>query len=317
MTPLTQIHADGRVAERYGLEEAIFLHALMFWYRTNRGNNQNFHDGRWWTYNSVKAFEEIFPWWTAGQIRRVIARCREKGAMLTGSFAEDRRDRTAWYTPSDELLMLYGENVNCICTNQQMQSQEPASSDAEIDKCNIRNTWGNHGETDMTPYSPPPGDGVPAESKEGDPIEAQRSGFDGERRHSAANELSPQGEARDAQLVPTKDKPSSRPRRSRQKKSVPTHAPERFEQFWQAYPGGGSRLKAVEEWDKLAASPELLTEMARALKHQKASRMWQDGVGIPHAFRWLRDRRWTDKLPETPAPRDNSGGWAYDPEVSS
>ncbi len=286
MTPLTQIHADGRVAERYGLEEAIFLHALMFWYRTNRGNNQNFHDGRWWTYNSVKAFEEIFPWWTAGQIRRVIARCKEKGAMLTGSFAEDRRDRTAWYTPSDELLMLYGENVNCICTNQQMQEQEPASSDAEIDKCNIRNTWGNHGETDMTPYSPPSGDGVPAWSEpEGKPA--------------------------------PEDKPSSRPHRSRQRKSVPTHAPERFEQFWQAYPGGGSRLKAVEEWDKLAASPELLTEMARALKHQKASRMWQDGVGIPHAFRWLRDRRWTDKLPETPAPRDDSGGWAYDPEVST
>ena len=286
MTPLTQIHADGRVAERYGLEEAIFLHALMFWYRTNRGNNQNFHDGRWWTYNSVKAFEEIFPWWTAGQIRRVIARCKEKGAMLTGSFAEDRRDRTAWYTPSNELLMLYGENANCICTNQQMQEQEPASSDAEIDKCNIRNTWGNHGETNMTPCSPPPGEAAPAGSEpEGKPA--------------------------------PEDKPSSRPRRSRQKKSIPTHAPERFEQFWQAYPGGGSRLKAVEEWDKLAASPELLTEMARALKHQKASRMWQDGVGIPHAFRWLRDRRWTDKLPETPAPRDDSGGWAYDPEVST
>ena len=138
----------------------------------------------------------------------------------------------------------------------------------------------------MTPYSPPPGDGVPAGSEpEGKPA--------------------------------PEDKPSSRPRRSRQRKSIPTHAPERFEQFSQAYPGGGSRLKAVEEWDKLAASPELLTEMARALKHQKASRMWQDGVGIPHAFRWLRDRRWTDKLPETPAPRDDSGGWAYDAEVST
>ena len=139
---------------------------------------------------------------------------------------------------------------------------------------------------DLSPYSPPSGDGVPT---------------GGEPEGKPAPE----------------DKPSSRPRRSRQKKSIPTHAPERFEQFWQAYPGGGSRLKAVEEWDKLAASPELLTEMARALKHQKASRMWQDGVGIPHAFRWLRDRRWTDKLPETPAPRDDSGGWAYDPEVST
>ena len=139
---------------------------------------------------------------------------------------------------------------------------------------------------DLSPYSPPPG------------------------------EVTPTGSEPEGKPAP-EDKLSSRPRRSRQKKSIPTHAPERFEQFWQAYPGGGSRLKAVEEWDKLAASPELLTEMARALKHQKASRMWQDGVGIPHAFRWLRDRRWTDKLPETPALRDDSGGWAYDPEVST
>lgn len=168
MTPLTQIHAEGRVAERYGLEEAIFLHALMFWYRTNRGNGQNFHGGRWWTYNSVKAFEEVFPWWTAGQIRRIIARCREKEAMLTGSFSQDRRDRTAWYTPSDELLELYGENVNCICTNQQMQPPDSAGSCAESGKCNIRNTWGNHGETDIPPYSPPEGDSAPADSDSGD-----------------------------------------------------------------------------------------------------------------------------------------------------
>ena len=60
---------------------------------------------------------------------------------------------------------------------------------------------------DITPYSPPAGDGVSAEPKEGGPIEAQHSGFDGERRHSAANELSPQGKTRDAQLVPAKDKP--------------------------------------------------------------------------------------------------------------
>lgn len=136
----------------------------------------------------------------------------------------------------------------------------------------------------MTPCSPPPGEVAPAGSEpEGKPA--------------------------------TEDKPAPKARRSRQKKSVPAHAPERFEQFWQAYPGGGSRLKAVEEWDKLAAPPDLLTEMARALKRQKASRMWQEGIGIPHAFRWLRDRRWTDKLPEAPAPRDDSGGWAHDPEV--
>ncbi len=111
--------------------------------------------------------------------------------------------------------------------------------------------------------------------------------------------------------APAADKP--KPRRTRQKKSVPTHAPERFEQFWEIYPGGGSRLKAVEAWDALAPDDALIDTMAAALKRQMATRMWQDGVGIPHACRWLSNRRWTDKLPEPTRPRD-TGGWADDPQ---
>lgn len=270
MTPLVHINAEAHVAAAYGLEEAIFLHSLMFWYRTNRGNGQNFHDGRWWTYNSVKAFEGIFPWWTGAQIRRIIARCREKGAVLAGNYNRDQRDRTAWYTPSDELLELYGERVNCICQNEQMEVPESTDS---FDETSRPLPCSNHVETYSTPCSPPAGDSVPA------------------------------------------DKP--KPKRSRRKKSVPDHAPKRFEQFWAFYPSpSGSRLKAVEAWDALAPSDELIDEMARALKRQKESQQWRDGIGIPHACRWLRDQRWTDKLPDPPRPQ-SSGGWADDPEVSA
>ena len=83
-TALNQVSGYAHVAAVYGLEEAIFLHSIMFWYRTNRGNDQNFHDGRWWTYNSVKAFEDIFPWWNKGQIRRIIDRCRQEWAQRVG-----------------------------------------------------------------------------------------------------------------------------------------------------------------------------------------------------------------------------------------
>lgn len=110
-------------------------------------------------------------------------------------------------------------------------------------------------------------------------------------------------------------KPKPKKRKPRQGKSTPEHAPERFEQFWEFYPGGGSRLKAVAAWDALAPSDELIDEMARALKRQKASRQWQEGVGIPHASTWLNQRRWTDKLPEEPRPQGTSSGWADDPEV--
>lgn len=114
---------------------------------------------------------------------------------------------------------------------------------------------------------------------------------------------------------PPEDKSKAKPRRTRQKKSVPTHAPERFELFWAAYPVGGSRLKAVEAWDALAPSEELMDEMSRALKRQMRSRQWRDGIGIPHACRWLRDQRWTDKLPEERPGPGGGSGWADDPEV--
>lgn len=105
-----------------------------------------------------------------------------------------------------------------------------------------------------------------------------------------------------------------RPKRTRRQKSVPDHSPERFEQFWAAYPGGGSRLKAASAWDALKPGDALIDEMARALKRQMASRQWREGVGIPHASTWLNQRRWTDKLPETPRTAE-PGGWADDPEV--
>lgn len=288
-TALTQISGYAHVAERYGFEEAVFLDAIVYWYRTNRANNRNFRDGRWWTYNSIKAFEEIFPWWSSKQIRRIANSCREQGALIAGEFNEDRRDRSLWYTPGDELLALYGlaETGKCTCPNGQMQMPKRASEDAQMGKCIIRNTCNNHVDTYMIPpIVPPEGDG-------------------------AASDIEPEDKPAPA------DKPASksRTRRTRQKKSVPTHAPERFERFWAIYPGGGSRLEAVEAWDTLAPSDELIDEMARALEAQMRSRQWRDGIGIPHACRWLSNRRWTDKLPEEPQAREASGcSWSDAPD---
>ena len=86
-----------------------------------------------------------------------------------------------------------------------------------------------------------------------------------------------------------------KPKRKRRGKSVPDHNPERFERFWAAYPRDENRARAVEEWDKLAADDALMDEIALGLKHALQSEDWRSGIGIPHAFRWLRDRRWTER----------------------
>ena len=91
-------------------------------------------------------------------------------------------------------------------------------------------------------------------------------------------------------------KPPIAPQRGRRVKSVPKHEPEMFERFWSAYPRGEDRQGAVKEWDKLKPDMALMRTMSNALKTQAASDAWQRGIGIPYAVRWLRNRRWEDKI---------------------
>lgn len=117
---------------------------------------------------------------------------------------------------------------------------------------------------------------------------------------------------------PPKGDRTDKPKRKREPKMVPQYFPERFEQFWQIYPGGGSRARAVAAWDSLKPSDELIDTMALALHRQMKTQQWKEGIGIPHASTWLNQKRWTDKLPppkKTPPTPPDPGGWVKDPEV--
>lgn len=158
---LMRIQGEAHVAEKYGLEEAILLDSIMYWWRENRANGRNYRDGRWWTYNTMHAFAELLPWWSDKQIRRIITSCKDQGAILVGNYNADGRDRTAWYTPSDELLALYGEH--CICPNGQMQVPNRAES---FDQTGTALPCSYHAATDMdSPPSPPEGGGAPADDE--------------------------------------------------------------------------------------------------------------------------------------------------------
>lgn len=118
--------------------------------------------------------------------------------------------------------------------------------------------------------------------------------------------------------VPQGAADSEKPKRSRKPKSVPTWQPEKFEGFWRAYPRDEDRAKAVDQWDKLPLDKDLadryggneeqlLHDMSVGLRRHLESREWREGVGIPYAFRWLRDRRWTEKTKERPAQTEPPG----------
>ena len=96
---------DTDIAALYGVDESIMIANLQFWIRKNEANGKHFHDGRFWTYNSIDAFTKLFPFWTARQIRRILKSLEEKGVIVTGNYNTSAYDRTTWYAFGDSFLL--------------------------------------------------------------------------------------------------------------------------------------------------------------------------------------------------------------------
>lgn len=128
----------------YGVPEAVFIHQLYFWCRVNEKNGRNLHDGRYWSYNSMKALREIFDFWSPSQLETVIKNCRKKGAILTANYCTDPRDRTLSYTITD--------SVKCIYEKSEMSDGDFRNAFPKSQKC-IKGTVGNPtvGNTDILP----------------------------------------------------------------------------------------------------------------------------------------------------------------------
>jgi len=95
---------DTDVAAQYGVDEAILIQNLSFWIMKNEANGKHYHDGRYWTYNSIEAFTKLLPFWTARQIRRILQSLQDKGVIITGNYNTSAYDRTTWYAFSDSYL---------------------------------------------------------------------------------------------------------------------------------------------------------------------------------------------------------------------
>lgn len=122
---------DTDIAIAHGVNEAIFIENVRFWIAKNKANGKHFHDGRYWTYNSIKAYAQLFPYWSVSQVRRIIESLQSKGILLVGNYNENTYDRTQWYA-----------------LNEQIHLSNSANGSAENDKSLI----GTDINTDIKPY---------------------------------------------------------------------------------------------------------------------------------------------------------------------
>ena len=99
------IAANKALARALGLNEALVLQQINYWIEINKKSGKNYHDEKYWTYNSIRAWQEKdFDYMSVDTVKRTFAKLEKAGYLLIGNYNKDPRDKTKWYTINDEKL---------------------------------------------------------------------------------------------------------------------------------------------------------------------------------------------------------------------
>ena len=114
-------------AVQHGIEKAVILYNLRFWLTVNKaaGKEKHYHEGKWWTYNTAKALENLMPFFNRRSISRWLSELERDGVLLSGMFNKVAYDRTKWYTiPSEFSDGAIGQNDQSIGQDGQSNGQD-------------------------------------------------------------------------------------------------------------------------------------------------------------------------------------------------
>ena len=135
------------LACEYGIEEAILIDEFHYQIVRNRANERNFFDGRFWTYNTLKAYSAIFPYLNAGKVKRIINGLIEKGILMKGNYNSNQYDRTNWYAFTDKGLSIvqkcYIEGLKM--TNGRVENDPPIPTNIPTNNTTISFTPSDEG----------------------------------------------------------------------------------------------------------------------------------------------------------------------------
>lgn len=101
---------DTDVASMVGVAAATIAYNIQHWCEKNAANGVHQYEDRSWTYNSVTAFKELFPYLSAKQIRTALDKLESAGLVVSGNFNKQGRDQTKWYSFVPEAV---ANSANC------------------------------------------------------------------------------------------------------------------------------------------------------------------------------------------------------------
>lgn len=132
---------DVDIAKQYGVNAAVLLENIGYWIKQNEANETNFYDGTYWTFNSRRAYRELFPYMSERQINTAFEKLIADGLIITGNYNKLAYDRTLWYalTKKGKCILHFDIMDNVILSNGDMQNVTPIPN-INANKNTIENT---------------------------------------------------------------------------------------------------------------------------------------------------------------------------------
>ena len=119
------------VALEVGINGAIMLNHLHYWVKKNADNEMNYHDGYFWTYNSIAAYKKQFPFWSEKTIYRILRELEVNGYVKTGNYNQSAYDRTKWYALTEKSVKLLKSTIGQEYKNSQDNATETTLTDCQ------------------------------------------------------------------------------------------------------------------------------------------------------------------------------------------
>lgn len=101
------------IATKYGIAEAILLGYFYHWITIAEKNESNFHDGRYWTYDTERSLTMKMPYIPKSTMHRLIIKLVKAGLLLTGNYNKMGYDKTTWFSLSESGKSLFEQEKTC------------------------------------------------------------------------------------------------------------------------------------------------------------------------------------------------------------
>lgn len=118
---------DVNIAVEYGINAAVLLQNIGYWIKQNEANELNYFDGCYWTFNSRRAYKELFPYMSERQINTAFQKLIDNDLIVTGHYNKLAYDRTLWYalTQKGKCILHFDIMENVKMSNGECQNVEP------------------------------------------------------------------------------------------------------------------------------------------------------------------------------------------------